>query len=135
MRWHLAGVVLLGLSGPGLAAPKAAEDLAGVWQGSADPARVLQLAHKKDGGYRGEVNFRNDSPGALNGNPVSVTRSGDTLKFVFKRREDSFEGRVSADGNSITGNWTAEGKTQPLTFARAGADFVIDPSPHKTIFV
>jgi pimeloyl-ACP methyl ester carboxylesterase len=135
MKRRLAGIVLLALSGPaGLAAPKAPDDLVGVWQGSAEPGRVLQLTQKK-GGYGGEVNYLNDTPSTLNGNPISVTRSGQTVKFTFDRREDSFEGTVSADGNSIAGNWTAEGKTQALSFARAPAGFVVDPSPHKTIFV
>ena len=52
-------VALLLLSRPGLAA----SDISGIWQGSADPARVLQVASKKGGGYRGEVNYLNDSPG------------------------------------------------------------------------
>ena len=136
MKTCLAGLVLLALSGSAsLAAPRTTDDLAGVWQGSADPVRVLQLTRKKGGGYGGEVNFLNDTPGTLNGNPVSVTRSGQAVKFTFDRRDENFDGTVSADGNSIAGNWTAEGKTQPVSFVRAPAGFVIDPSPHKTIFV
>jgi len=127
----IAGVALLVLSQPAAAAP----DLSGIWQASANPARVLQLAHGKKGGYRGEVNYLNDTPGTLNGNPVSVTQSGQTIKFSFDRREDSFDGAVSADGKSITGNWQAGGRAQPVTFTRAPSDFVIDPSPHKSSFV
>ncbi|HEX4634561.1 MAG TPA: alpha/beta hydrolase [Rhizomicrobium sp.] len=135
MKNCLAGIALLFLSGPATAAPDAAGDIAGIWQGSANPARVLQLAHKKGGGYRGEVNYLNDTPGTLNGNPVSITRSGQAIKLTFDRREGSFEGVLSADRKSIAGSWSADGKTQPLTFTRASAGFVIDPSPHKTSFV
>jgi len=118
---------------PDLAA--AAADISGIWQGSADPARVLQVVSKKGGGWRGEVNYLNDTPGTLNGNPVSITLTGQAVKFSFDRREDSFEGALSADGKSIAGNWLAGGKAQPVTFTRADAGFVVDPSPHKARFV
>src|SRR5262249_35963906 len=107
MRNYLAWVALLLLSQQSSAATNAAGDLAGVWQGSVAPARVLQLTHKQGGGYRGEVNFLSDTSGTLNGNPVSVVRSGQTVKFSFDRREDSFEGTLSADGKSIAGTWRA----------------------------
>jgi len=113
----------------------AASDISGIWQGSAAPARVLQVEAKKGGGWRGEVNYLNDSPGTLNGNPVAITLSGQAVKFSFDRREDSFEGTLSADGKSLTGTWRMPGSSTPLTFNRAGADFVIDPSPHKASFV
>ncbi|HWU53880.1 MAG TPA: alpha/beta hydrolase [Rhizomicrobium sp.] len=129
----LACAALLLVSGTGLA--EAAPGISGIWQGSANPARVLQMAPKKGGGWRGEVNYLNDSPGTMNGNPVSVTLSGQAVKFSFDRREGSFEGTLSADGGSIAGNWQADGKTQPITFTRASAGFVIDPAPHKAHFV
>jgi pimeloyl-ACP methyl ester carboxylesterase len=113
----------------------AASDISGIWQGSAAPARVLQVEAKKGGGWRGEVNYLNDSPGTLNGNPVAITLSGQAVKFSFDRREDSFEGNLSADGNSIAGNWQAGGKAEPVTFTRASAGFVVDPAPHKASFV
>src|SRR5689334_14340398 len=141
MRSHLAWTAMLGLLSLPLwslsGAAAAPADIAGVWQG--DALRALQLVHKKGGGYRGEVNYLNDTPGTLNGNPVTVTLSGQTVKFSFDRREDSFEGTLSADGKTITGLWRAsslaEGRTEPMTFTRAGADFVVDPAPHKTSFV
>jgi pimeloyl-ACP methyl ester carboxylesterase len=126
----LAWVALLALSRPALAA----SDLSGIWQGSTNPPRVLQVAHER-GGYRGEVNFLNDTPGTLNGNPVSIALSGQAVKVSFDRREDSFEGTLSADGNSMAGIWRVEGRTQPFTFTRASANLVIDPSPHKASFV
>ncbi|HTC83477.1 MAG TPA: alpha/beta hydrolase [Rhizomicrobium sp.] len=135
MRNYLACAALLLLSGPSLAGPNVAGDIAGVWQGSTAPARVLQVAHNKGGGYRGEVNYLNDTPGTLNGNPISVTLSGQTVRFSFDRREDGFEGTLSADAKSITGTWRTDNSATPFAFARAKADFVIDPSPHKASFV
>jgi len=137
MRNYIAWAALLLLPRPCLAGPDASGDIAGVWQGSTTPARALQLAHKKGGGYRGEVNYMSDTGGTLNGNPVSVTRSGQAVKFSFDRREDSFDGAVSADRKSIAGTWRARagGAATPFTFTRADAGFVVDPSPHKASFV
>jgi non-heme chloroperoxidase len=129
MRKCLGWVALLFAAAPALAA----SDISGVWQGG--PAHVLELAHKKGGGWRGELHYLGDVGGNLNGNPVSVTLSGQTFKFSLERREGSFEGTVSADGKSIAGTWKAGAAALPVTFTRAGADFVIDPSPHKARLV
>jgi non-heme chloroperoxidase len=133
MRRYLAGITLFLALLPTLAV--AAPDIAGVWQGSINPPRVLQIVTKKGGGYRGEINYLGDVGGNLNGNPVSITRQGQTVKFSFDRRDGSFEGTLSPDGKSIAGAWQAMGPSTPLTFTRVSADFVIDPSPHKVRFV
>src|SRR5258706_14389241 len=101
MRKSLACAALLFLSRPCLAAADKAPDLSGLWQG--DPAHVLEVAHKKGGGYRGELHYLGEAGGTLNGNPVSVTLSGPAFKFFLERREASFEGTLSADGKSIAG--------------------------------
>src|SRR5262245_59509528 len=110
----LAWAALLLLSRSALAAP----DISGIWQASGSPARVTQVAHEKGCGWRGQVNYLSDTAGTLNGNPVSITLSGQAVKFSFDRREDSFEGTLSADGKSITGLWRAssqvEGRTEPM---------------------
>jgi hypothetical protein len=74
---------------------------------------VLQLAPKKGGGFRGEVNFLNDSPGTLNGNPVSVSQSGSAVTFSFDRREDSFEGTLVGGRKILTGTWRMPGRPRP----------------------
>lgn len=133
MRINPVWGVLLLLAQPCAAASDTASDLSGTWQG--DPAHVLELTHKKGGGYRGEIHYLGESGGTLNGNPVSVTLSGQALKFSLERRDGSFDGSVSADGKSIAGTWKAGAAVLPVTFTRASADFVIDPSPHKGRFV
>jgi pimeloyl-ACP methyl ester carboxylesterase len=125
MRKSLGWIVLLFAAVPALAAP----DISGVWQGSANPQRVLQVV-RTGGGYRGEVNYLGDAGGNLNGNPVSITAKGQTVKFSLDRREGSFEGTLSTDGKTIMGTWQGASAPSPLTFTRASADFVIDPSPH-----
>ena len=131
MRYYLAWIALLVLAQPLAAAPS--PDLSGIWQSG--PVHVLELAHKKDGGWRGELHYLGEAGGTLNGNPVTVTRSGQAIKFSLDRADGSFDGTVAADGKSIAGTWKAGPTVLPLTFTRASADFVIDPSPHKTRFV
>jgi hypothetical protein len=96
---------------------------------------VLELTHKKSGGYRGEFHYLGEAGGPLNGNPAAVTLSGQSFKFSLERRDAGFEGILSADGKSIAGTWKSGAAVVPVTFTRAGTDFVIDPAPHKASFV
>jgi non-heme chloroperoxidase len=132
MKKCLGLIVLLFAATTALAGP----DISGIWQGSIDPPRVLQVVHNKGGGYRGEINYLGDVAGNLNGNPISsIALKGQTVKFSFDRREGTFQGTLSPDGKSIAGTWQAGGPSVPLTFTRASADLVIDPSPHKARFI
>jgi pimeloyl-ACP methyl ester carboxylesterase len=124
-------VALLFAATPALAA----SDISGVWQGSINPPRVLQIVHRKDGSYRGEINYLGDVGGNLNGNPISITVKGQTVKFSLDRRDGTFEGTLSPDGKSIAGTWQVAGPPAPLMFTRASAEFAIDPSPHKARLV
>src|SRR5690348_14415363 len=47
----------------------------------------------------------------------SVTASGSTLKLVLSTL-GTYEGKLSADGNSMTGTWT-QGEARPLNLTRA----------------
>jgi len=127
----LAWIALLLMPGPCLA--QAAPALSGTWQG--DATHVLELLPKKGGGWRGEFHYLGEAGGPLNGNPATVTLSGQNFQFSLERRDASFEGTLSADGKSIAGTWKSGPAVVPVTFTRAGADFVIDPAPHKASFV
>jgi len=55
------------------------------------------------------------------GQPIpatTVTQSGSTLKFTIALINGSFEGKLSADGTTITGTWT-QGTPLPLTLVKA----------------
>ena len=69
---------------------------------------MLELAHKKGGGWRGELHYLGEAGGTLNGNPATVSLSGQAFKFSLERREASFEGTLSADGKSIAGTWKSD---------------------------
>src|SRR5689334_17401772 len=130
MRNFIACVLLL-LSVLPCAA--AAPDLTGVWRGG--PVHILELAHKKGGGWRGELHYLGEDGGPLNGNPIAVTQTGQSIKLTLVKEGGSFEGILSADGNSFSGTLTIANKPEPVTFTRAAAGFVIDASPHKASFV
>jgi len=117
-----------------------AADLSGTWQGTIKNQHVLKLAKKPDGGYRGEwFNLGQEQEGTLNGNPISsVEFDGSHLSFMPAMKSNSYEGELSADGNTLTGTWgPSKFQRQKLDLVRATKKtaWVIDPSPHKIRFV
>jgi hypothetical protein len=52
---------------------------------------------------------------------TTVSQSGSTFKMTIAALNGNFEGRVGADGNTITGTWT-QGALLPLTLVRATAE-------------
>jgi len=117
-----------------------AADLSGTWQGTIKNQHVLKLTKKPDGGYRGEwFNLGQEQEGTLNGNPISsVQFDGSHLSFMPGLKSDTYEGELSADGNTLTGTWgPSKFQRQKLDLVRATKKtaWVIDPSPHKVRFV
>src|SRR3954471_17444257 len=122
-----------------LALPARAADISGTWQADGKPQRVLKI-HKTAHGYAGEFhNLGDEAPGATRNNAVStVVLTGAAIGFSLDKAQGTFDGTLTADGKTIAGNWkTLYGGVQPLTFMRAGkgAQWAIDPSPHKAQFV
>ena len=125
-----------------LAAIRAANaaDLSGTWQGMTKSQHVLKLTRNPDGGYRGEwFNLGQEQEGTLNGNPISsVAFDGSHLSFMPGLKSNTYEGDLSADGNTLTGTWgPSKFQRQKLDLVRATRKtaWVIDPSPHKIRFV
>lgn len=68
-----------------------------------------------------------------NATPLSaneVTANGSTLKLIFRSMNATYEGRLSADGNTITGTMT-QGEARPLNLTRAtpATAWTIPPPP------
>jgi uncharacterized protein (TIGR03435 family) len=103
------------------APPSPALDIAGNWQGTLhvgqDLRIVLKVSKADGGGYKAE-NYSIDQGGqAL---PVDkITLEGSTVKFSVKMIGGTYEGKLSADGKTIAGNWAQGPNPLPLNFERA----------------
>jgi len=110
-----------------------AQNLTGSWQGTLEPGpRKLRIVIK--------VSLENDKPKAVmysidqGGQPINAsafTQDGSTVKMTIAAIGGSFEGKLSADKNSIAGTWT-QGQPLPLTLTRATPETawtIPDPPP------
>jgi uncharacterized protein (TIGR03435 family) len=98
-----------------------AQDIADTWQGTLHAGRDLRIVakiSKADGGGYKAVFYSIDQGG--DGIPVSkVALDGTTVKFAITAINGSYEGKLSADGKTISGNWTQGPNPLPLAFTRA----------------
>src|SRR3984957_15615666 len=110
-RWKLWIIALAGLSGGALAA----QDITGAWQGTLQAGRELRLVvkiSKADGGLKA-ILYSIDQQGP--GMPASaITLQGSTVKMSVAGIGGTYEGKLNADGTSITGTWTQGGGPLPL---------------------
>ncbi len=96
-----------------------ARDIAATWQGILHSGRdlrfVVNIAKVGDGALRATFYNIDGAPGGI---PViATTLNGSLLKLDLPF--GTYEGTVSADGNSITGTWRQGPNPLPLNFARA----------------
>jgi uncharacterized protein (TIGR03435 family) len=118
-------------------APAAKTGIEGTWQGT---------LHLPDGGTLRIVNkIAKDSGGAVKvqdysidqgGQPMQATSAsfdGGVLKYGIQFIDGAYEGKMSADGNSITGTWTQNGHSLALVFERAtpSTEWAIPEPPPK----
>ncbi len=114
-------VLILILIGAGLAH---AQDIAGDWQGTlsaggAELRLVLHVTKGADGALKATLDSI-DQPGA-NGIPVSsITLKDSKLSLGIDAVHGTYEGKVAADGKTISGTWTPN-QPLPLEFKRAAA--------------
>jgi uncharacterized protein (TIGR03435 family) len=111
-----------------------AQNITGTWQGTlkAGPQElrgVLKIALEDDK-YKGTLYSIDQG-----GQPIptsSFTRDGPVVKFAITAISGTYEGRLSADGNTIAGTWTQFGMPAPLTLVRATPETawtIPDPPP------
>lgn len=98
-----------------------AQDATGTWQGTlavGNGLRTVLKIVKADGdGLKGTF-YSIDQGGQ--GIPVtSVTLEGTTVKYSIVGFDLKYEGKLSPDGNTITGTSTQGGNSLPLVFTRA----------------
>jgi uncharacterized protein (TIGR03435 family) len=117
----------------------ASQSLAGTWQGllhpGADQRVVLKVSNAEAGAYKAV--YYNIELG--NGEALPVTKialDGTTLKFSVSSVGGVYQGRVGADGTSITGTWSEAGapQQQPLLLTRATpeTEWTIPQPPPRT---
>src|SRR5204863_1997391 len=118
LRSVVALVVLLS------AGAAAAQNLAGNWQGTlqAGPRslRIIFAVTAADAGGLRAVMYSIDQGGQ--GIPATVAAQGSAVRMVAAGANITFEGSLSADGNSINGNFTQGGNAIPITLQRATKD-------------
>jgi uncharacterized protein (TIGR03435 family) len=97
-----------------------AQDIADTWQGTLHAGRDLRIVFKiskaEGGGYKA-LNYSIDQ----SGDPIPVTKitlEGTTVKMSVTMVGGTYEGKLSADGKTITGNWS-QGTPLPLNLTRA----------------
>jgi uncharacterized protein (TIGR03435 family) len=101
-----------------------AQDITGTWQGTLQAGRDLRTVikiSKADGGGLKAVFYSIDQPGrgmAAN----AITLQGSTVKMSIVAIGGAYEGKLSADGNSIAGTWSQGPGMNFLNLKRATAE-------------
>lgn len=102
-----------------------AQDIAGQWQGTLQAGGrslriVIRVASAAGSGLTAVLYSIDQGAQPLAANGVSLEAG--TFKFVIPVLNASYEGRLSADGNSIAGTFAQGGAPNPLTLSRASGD-------------
>ena len=111
-----------------------AQSIAGTWQGTLNVGKelriVMVIANAAGGGLSGMMHSIDQGGQGIAASPVSL--QGTTLRLAIAPIGVTYEGQLSADGNTIEGTFTQGGKPIPLTLRRATADNAWPiPSPPK----
>jgi len=109
-----------------------AQDITGDWQGvlsaGVDLHLVLHITKGADGGLKATLDSLDQG---ANGIPVSsVTLKDSKLSLGVDAVHGTYEGTVSADGQSIKGTWS-QGAALPLEFKRATTERKGESKPAK----
>jgi non-heme chloroperoxidase len=117
-----------------------AQDITGNWQGTliipqGRPLRIVLQFTRDDSGTR-NATFHSIDQGTERFRADSITLEDPTVKFVLRFVQGSYEGKLSADGNSIRGTWI-QGSPLPLNFQKAtkATAWPLDASPHTVQFI
>lgn len=100
-----------------------AQDITGTWQGTLQPQggsglRTVVKIAKADGKALSATFYSIDQGGQ--GFPVSsISFDAGTLKYAIVGFDLKYEGKLSPDGNTITGTSTQGGNALPMIFSRA----------------
>ena len=101
-----------------------APDITGTWQGTLTAAgrdlRTVVKISKADSGLKAV--FYSIDQGGQGITANAITLDGSTVKISIASIAGAYEGKLSADGNSIAGTFTQGGTSLPLNLTRANSD-------------
>lgn len=101
-----------------------AADIAGTWQGTVQVGKAMRVVlkiSKGKAGLEGSVYCLDETVGSDGLSASSMTFDGMQLKFAIAPINAAFEGKLSADGGSITGKWNQEDESAKVELKRASA--------------
>ena len=103
-----------------------AQDIAGTWQAAMQQAGkdqriVVKISKDAGAGWQGVV-YSLDANRAFEGRATTQMSLQGQLHFVVAPIDSSYQGKLSADGATITGTWTQSGTAYPLNLARVTGD-------------
>jgi non-heme chloroperoxidase len=140
MKTLMSLIVALVLAGP-LAGTLYAQDVAGDWQGTLkvgkDLRLIVRVSRQLDRSLQVRIVSVDQNPADWGSGNMANTASleGNAFKFTVDGLKASYEGTLSADGNSITGTFS-QGASLPLDLARATKETAWrDPAPHADQFI
>jgi pimeloyl-ACP methyl ester carboxylesterase len=115
-----------------------AQDITGDWQGAlktnADVRFIVRIKKELDGSLQARVIRADQTPADWgSGNLANaVSLEGSDFKFRLDAAKATYEGKLSADGNSMSGTWS-RGDSSPLELRRATKETAWpDPVPHHS---
>ncbi len=117
-----------------------AQDIAGDWQGTLKVGRemrlIVHIGKDENGDWNSTLHSIDQSPDWGSGAQASsVTLQGGTFKLTFDLPKAFYEGKISADGNSIKGTFS-QLASLPLDLQRSTKETAwLDPSPHTVQMV
>lgn len=99
-----------------------AVDIRGFWEATAEtepntPSRLgLKIGRAGDGSFVADLDLLDQGTRSLPSSPAVITNA--ITKLEWKLFQFTFTGKLSADGNSLEGEWKARGKKLPVRFQR-----------------
>jgi hypothetical protein len=115
-------------------APRPGSEIQGHWKGTlaVGPVQLrilFKIAESPAGTFSGVLDSIDQ--GARNIPLTTVTFTKPTLQIEVKAIGGSFDGKLTADGKQVVGDWEQLGRSTPLTLTRADPDeFATAPAPN-----
>ena len=114
-----------------------AQDLTGNWQGTlkgAKDLRMILVVSKEDGRLQAKLYSIDETAQPFRTSSFAQDQNGSTVKFTIDLNGTTYEGKLNAAKNAITGTWTQGVTSQPLDFSRTTKETAWEipaPPPRK----